>query len=154
MPEISLSTFSWRLVKRLFGRTVEWATSNAMATVVGAELIVCDVGVGRPTGALHLVSALTPERFAECLAAGRQSVASIEADLLIVGELGIGNTTAAAAVCTALYGGDASEWTGRGTGVDDDGYARKVAERYAPLCPFAKLLDELEGRANEVGYTF
>ncbi|MFB9126359.1 aminoglycoside phosphotransferase [Paraburkholderia dipogonis] len=34
------------------------------------------------------------------------------------------------------------------------GYARKVAERYAPLRPFAKLLDDLEGRANEVGYTF
>jgi aminoglycoside/choline kinase family phosphotransferase len=34
------------------------------------------------------------------------------------------------------------------------GYARKVSERYAPLRPFAKLLDELEGRANEVGYTF
>jgi N-acetylmuramate 1-kinase len=34
------------------------------------------------------------------------------------------------------------------------GYARKVAQRYAPLRPFAKLLDELEGRANEVGYTF
>lgn len=34
------------------------------------------------------------------------------------------------------------------------GYARKVAERYAPLRPFAKLLDDLEGRVNEVGYTF
>lgn len=34
------------------------------------------------------------------------------------------------------------------------GYARKVAERYRPLAPFAKLLDDLEGRANEVGYTF
>ncbi|MBN3850355.1 MULTISPECIES: phosphotransferase [Burkholderiaceae] len=34
------------------------------------------------------------------------------------------------------------------------GYARKVAERYAPLRPFAKLLDDLEGRAQEVGYTF
>jgi N-acetylmuramate 1-kinase len=34
------------------------------------------------------------------------------------------------------------------------GYARKVAERYAPLRPFAKLLDDLEGRAEEVGYTF
>ncbi len=34
------------------------------------------------------------------------------------------------------------------------GYARKVADRYAPLRPFAKLLDDLEGRANEVGYTF
>lgn len=34
------------------------------------------------------------------------------------------------------------------------GYARKVSERYRPLAPFARLLDELEGRAREVGYTF
>ncbi|WP_250513894.1 phosphotransferase [Caballeronia sp. INDeC2] len=34
------------------------------------------------------------------------------------------------------------------------GYARTVAERYAPLWPFARLLDSLEGRATEVGYTF
>jgi hypothetical protein len=34
------------------------------------------------------------------------------------------------------------------------GYARKVSERYRPLAPFARLLDELEGRASEVGYTF
>jgi N-acetylmuramate 1-kinase len=34
------------------------------------------------------------------------------------------------------------------------GYARKVAERYAPLWPFARLLDSLEGRAIDVGYTF
>jgi aminoglycoside/choline kinase family phosphotransferase len=34
------------------------------------------------------------------------------------------------------------------------GYGRKVAGRYRPLAPFAKLLDELEGRAGEVGYTF
>jgi len=34
------------------------------------------------------------------------------------------------------------------------GYARKVSERYRPLAPFARLLDELEGRAQEVGYTF
>ncbi len=34
------------------------------------------------------------------------------------------------------------------------GYARKVAARYRPLAPFAKLLGDLEGRADEVGYTF
>jgi nicotinate-nucleotide--dimethylbenzimidazole phosphoribosyltransferase len=103
------------------------ATANAMAAVVGAELVICDVGVGRPTGALHLASALSPERFAECVAAGRRAVASLDADLLVLGELGIGNTTAAAAVCAALYDGAASAWTGRGTGVDDTGYARKTA---------------------------
>ncbi len=40
--------------------------------------------------------------------------------------MGIGNTTVAAAVCATLFGGDASIWTGRGTGVDDDGLSRKV----------------------------
>jgi nicotinate-nucleotide--dimethylbenzimidazole phosphoribosyltransferase len=103
------------------------ATANAMAAVVGAELIVCDVGVGQPTAALHLEPALSPERFAECVAAGRQAVASLDADLLVLGELGIGNTTAAAAICAALYGGAAADWTGRGAGVDDAGYARKTA---------------------------
>jgi len=43
-----------------------------------------------------------------------------------VGEMGIGNTTSAAALAAALFGGSASDWTGRGTGVDDAGLARKA----------------------------
>jgi len=46
-------------------------------------------------------------------------------DLLCLGEMGIGNTTAAAAIAHALYGGSAEEWVGRGTGIDDEGLARK-----------------------------
>ena len=49
------------------------------------------------------------------------------ADLLCLGEMGIGNTTVAAAIYHALYGGDAADWVGRGTGVDDAGLARKVS---------------------------
>ena len=48
-------------------------------------------------------------------------------DLLAVGEMGIGNTTVAAAIYYALYGGEAAHWVGRGTGVDDAGLARKIA---------------------------
>jgi nicotinate-nucleotide--dimethylbenzimidazole phosphoribosyltransferase len=48
-----------------------------------------------------------------------------DSDLLAVGEMGIANTTAAAALCAALLGGDAARWIGRGTGVDDAGLARK-----------------------------
>jgi nicotinate-nucleotide--dimethylbenzimidazole phosphoribosyltransferase len=48
-------------------------------------------------------------------------------DLLAPGEMGIGNTTSAAAIYAALYGGPASRWTGRGTGVDDAGLSRKNA---------------------------
>ena len=43
------------------------------------------------------------------------------ADLLALGEMGIGNTTVAAAIYHALYGGEASDWVGRGTGVNDEG---------------------------------
>jgi nicotinate-nucleotide--dimethylbenzimidazole phosphoribosyltransferase len=48
-------------------------------------------------------------------------------DVLVVGEMGIGNTTSAAAICHALYGGEPGDWTGRGTGVDDEGLALKTA---------------------------
>ena len=49
------------------------------------------------------------------------------ADLVCLGEMGIGNTTAAAAVAAALFGGGGAHWAGRGTGVDDQGLARKQA---------------------------
>lgn len=127
------------------------ATANATATTVGADLVVCDVGVGEPTGALHLEPALTPERFDACVKAGRQAVSTIDADILVFGELGIGNTTAAAAVCAVLYGGELTQWTGRGTGVDDAGYARKVevvrraAQRVGPNPPPLEVLREVGG---------
>ena len=49
-----------------------------------------------------------------------------DADLVCVGEMGIGDTTVAAAIAQALYGGDAGAWIGQGTGVDADGLVRKV----------------------------
>ncbi len=45
---------------------------------------------------------------------------------MIVGEMGIGNTTSAAAIALAMYGGSAKDWVGRGTGVDDLGLANKI----------------------------
>jgi nicotinate-nucleotide--dimethylbenzimidazole phosphoribosyltransferase len=101
------------------------ATAAVMARQLGATLEVVDVGVGRPTGNLLREPALTAERFADAWSAGLQAVASMEADLLVLGEMGIGNTTAAAAVCAALFGGPVSRWTGRGTGVDDATLRRK-----------------------------
>lgn len=50
-----------------------------------------------------------------------------DADLVCVGEMEIGNTTVAAAIAQALYGGDAGAWIGQGTGVDADGLVRKAA---------------------------
>jgi nicotinate-nucleotide--dimethylbenzimidazole phosphoribosyltransferase len=53
-------------------------------------------------------------------------VVDLETDLLVLGEMGIANTTPAAAICAALFGGPAEEWTGLGTGIDEATYARKV----------------------------
>jgi nicotinate-nucleotide--dimethylbenzimidazole phosphoribosyltransferase len=103
------------------------ATAATMARGVGAEIRVVDTGVGRPTGDITVEPALTDERFVGCFEAGREAVASATCDLLVAGEMGIGNTTPAAAVAASLYGGPAEVWTGRGTGIDDETWSRKVA---------------------------
>jgi len=102
------------------------ATAAAMARDVGAQISVIDVGVGQPTGNIAMEDALTPSRFESCFEAGREAVRDLETDLMIFGEMGIGNTTPAAAVAATLFGGPVEEWTGRGTGVDDETWARKV----------------------------
>jgi len=103
------------------------ATAAAMSRSVGADLRVVDVGVGDPTGNIAVEPAMSDTRFHACFQAGRDAVAALDCDLLIFGEMGIGNTTPAAAVAASLFGGPAEEWTGRGTGVDDETWSRKVA---------------------------
>lgn len=101
------------------------STISAFASIAGATVAAFDVGVGRPTGDIRIEPALSAERFDEACAAGRDAVESVDADLLVLGEMGIGNTTVAAAVVAAISGGEIEAWVGRGTGVDDDGLARK-----------------------------
>jgi nicotinate-nucleotide--dimethylbenzimidazole phosphoribosyltransferase len=103
------------------------ATANVMARILGVELSIVDVGVGRPSADLLHEPALTEARFRRCFEAGRRAVRKLDTDLVVLGEMGIGNTTAAAAVCASLFGGPAEEWTGRGTGIDEAGFARKVS---------------------------
>lgn len=102
------------------------ATACAISKSIGARLEVVDVGVGRPTANFAHEAALSEKRFVECFDAGRESVAGLDADLLVLGEMGIGNTTSAAAVAATLFGSPAEEWTGRGTGIDDTTLARKI----------------------------
>lgn len=104
------------------------ATINAYARSVGARLDVVDVGVGDPTGDIRTESALSGTRFDEIVSAAVDAVDDVVAegaDLLVLGELGIGNTTVAAALSASLLGGDVDRWVGRGTGIDDDGLERK-----------------------------
>jgi len=103
------------------------ATATVMARELGADVDVVDVGVGRPSANLRHEAALDTTRFRECFDAGRAAVAGLDADVVVFGEMGIGNTTPAAAVCAALFGGPAEEWVGRGTGIDDRTWTTKVA---------------------------
>lgn len=123
------------------------ATINAIAGSVGATLTAHDVGVGVPTADIRTHPALSPERFdeiAQLAAAAVDAAVDDGIDLLVVGELGIGNTTPAAALPVALIGGPSIEWVGRGTGVDDDGLARKRDAVVAAAARVAGVDDPIE----------
>lgn len=100
-------------------------TVNVLAQAAGATVTVVDVGVGRPTGDIVTEAALDHGRAGGVVDAAVAAVTALDTDLLVIGEMGIGNTTAAAAVAHALLGADPGRWVGRGTGVDDAGLARK-----------------------------
>ncbi|HZB40217.1 MAG TPA: nicotinate-nucleotide--dimethylbenzimidazole phosphoribosyltransferase [Ilumatobacter sp.] len=120
------------------------ATICALARSVGATLDTVDVGVGRPTADIRYEAAMTAERFDAVVAEAVAAVDALDTDLLVLGEIGIGNTTAAAALAGALLGGDASTWVGRGTGIDDDGLDRKRAAVAAVMERSSGLSDPIE----------
>ena len=121
------------------------STINAFARIAGATVAAIDVGVGRPTGDIRSEPALDAARFDEIVETARAAVEDLDADLLVLGEMGIGNTTAAAAVAAALSGGDTDAWVGRGTGVDDEGFARKRAAVHVAVARIAgQALDPLD----------
>jgi nicotinate-nucleotide--dimethylbenzimidazole phosphoribosyltransferase len=122
----------------------EQATINAFARAAGASVTAVDVGVGDPTGDIRTEAALSPERFDAITQTAFDAVDALDTDLLVLGELGIGNTTAAAAVAAAFAGGEAAVWVGRGSGVDDDGLARKRAAVQASVRRIAGVIDPLE----------
>lgn len=95
------------------------AAINQLSKSVGASLDVHAVQLDRPTADFTKGPAMTKAELIEALQLGWGAV-DPHADALVVGEMGIGNTTSAAAVCTALFGGQADNWTGRGTGIADD----------------------------------
>ena len=102
------------------------AAINQLAEAVSAKLCVMPLDLDKPTADFTLEPAMDETSFLAAVAVGYRAVRP-EANLICLGEMGIGNTTAAAAVAAALFGGDGAQWAGRGTGVDDKGLARKRA---------------------------
>ncbi|WP_230481961.1 nicotinate-nucleotide--dimethylbenzimidazole phosphoribosyltransferase [Sphingomonas sp. Leaf21] len=101
------------------------AAINALAAAAGLALSVVPLDLDRPTADFTTAPAMSE---AECLAALNAGAEAVgDADLLVLGEMGIGNTTPAAALAAASFGGAASDWVGPGTGVDAQGLSRKAA---------------------------
>jgi nicotinate-nucleotide--dimethylbenzimidazole phosphoribosyltransferase len=127
------------------------AVVNAFAREVGASVTVVDVGVAAPLTAVpglesRKVRAGTRDFTVEPALHRDEVIAAIEigigtadnlvdagAGLLVTGDMGIGNTTPAAALIAAFTGADPADVTGRGTGIDDAMYARKVGVVRAAL---------------------
>lgn len=89
------------------------------------NLRVFELALELPTGDITLGPAMDDRMCAATIAYGMEAIAG-KPDLLAIGEMGIGNTTVAAAVFAGLFGGTGADWVGRGTGVDDAGLARKA----------------------------
>lgn len=120
------------------------AAINRLAELAGARLDVRPIELDRPTADFTCGPAMDDADFAAALAAGWEAVEA-SSDLLVTGEMGIGNTTSAAAIAHGLYGGDAADWTGRGTGVNAAGLAAKTAAVEAGVAANrAALSDPLE----------
>ena len=101
------------------------AAINQLAREVDAGLRVVELASLSPSADMTLAPALTEAEFLRAVSTGYDSV-SPQCDLLALGEMGVGNTTAAAALAAALFGGDGQTWAGRGAGLDDAGVQRKA----------------------------
>jgi nicotinate-nucleotide--dimethylbenzimidazole phosphoribosyltransferase len=112
------------------------AAINQLAKAANATLRVIPIRLDQPTADFTQSPAMPEAEFLEAVSIGYAAV-SPGTDLLCLGEMGIGNTTAAAALAAALFGGTGADWAGRGTGIDDAGLTRKCAAIDAGLARHA-----------------
>lgn len=120
------------------------STLSVFAEIAGATVHAVDVGVGRPTNDIQIEAAMSEQRFDEAITTGRNAVEQLDTDLLVLGEMGIGNTTAAAAITAAVLGGETKSWVGRGTGVGDQGMASKCSTVDRAITRIKETKDPLE----------
>lgn len=101
------------------------AAINQLCQANGATLSVVALDLERPTQDITEAPAMSE---AECLDAMNKGADAVDptADILLLGEMGIGNTTIAAALAAATFGGEAIDWCGAGTGLTSEGIAHKA----------------------------
>ena len=120
------------------------AAVNQICKTFDLGLKVFELALEKPTKDITQEAAMDEADCAATMAYGMEAIAG-GCDLLCIGEMGIGNTTIAAAICHGLYGGKPEDWVGPGTGVDAEGLKRKAsAVARAVTLHKAHLSDPLE----------
>jgi nicotinate-nucleotide--dimethylbenzimidazole phosphoribosyltransferase len=119
------------------------AAINQLCKAQDLGLKVFELALDQPTPDIVVEDAFDERSCAATIAYGMEAIAG-GVDLLCLGEMGIANTSVAAAICCALHGGNASEWVGRGTGVDDRGLTRKAEAVAAAVTRIGGERDPLE----------
>jgi nicotinate-nucleotide--dimethylbenzimidazole phosphoribosyltransferase len=120
------------------------AAINQICIAHDLGLKVYDLALDIPTQDITQDAAMDEKTCAATMAFGMEAIAG-GTDLLCIGEMGIGNTTIAAAIFHGLFGGQAEDWVGAGTGADGEGMQRKSdAVRRAVALHSAHLNDPLE----------
>lgn len=119
------------------------AAINQLCRAFGVELDVHPIDLAHPTAAMTHAPAMDETEFLAAFNVGYAGELET-VDLLCLGEMGIGNTTVAAALCLALFGGDAADWTGPGTGVGGAALAHKTAVVAAAVARHRHARDPLD----------
>jgi len=119
------------------------AAINQICNAYDLGLKVFELALELPTPDISAADAFDEASCAATIAFGMEAIAG-GIDLLCLGEMGIANTTVAAAIYHALYGGEAADWVGRGTGVDDRGLLVKAQVVAAAVQRIGGTSDPLE----------
>lgn len=102
------------------------AAINQICVLADADLSVVEIALDRPTADFSQGAAMSAEEVTEAMRIGAEAV-NDAAQVLVLGEMGIGNSTVAAVQAAAVFGGSGQDWVGPGTGADPAVIARKVA---------------------------
>ncbi|MFH5774471.1 nicotinate-nucleotide--dimethylbenzimidazole phosphoribosyltransferase [Paracoccus sp. NGMCC 1.201697] len=127
------------------------AAINQLCRVAGADLQVIPLDLDRQTADFTQGMAMDVADLVGAIQTGKDAV-DPDADVILLGEMGIGNSTVAAALAAATFGGTATDWVGPGTGADGDTFRRKIEavdaglKRHKGAATAASILGSFGGR--------
>ena len=106
--------------------TTGGAAINQLCALSDADLNVVPLSLQTPTADFTEQEAMSEDELCEAMNIGAKAV-NLDANILLLGEMGIGNSTISSALAASVFGGDVGRWVGAGTGSDEAGIAHKKA---------------------------